>query len=92
MIRAILAAVIALALIGCAAVSNVRDYATLTVYQMQRKQLVFIPVPCAQMHPSKPAIVVEWVREKDRNRMLVVCDEKCNCRLTTQPTKGTSSK
>lgn len=80
------AAVIAIALTGCA---EALDYATLTLYQVQRKELVFVLNPCGD-RPGKPAMVSAWVREKDRNKMLVVCDEKCNCRLTTQPTKGAS--
>lgn len=82
-----LAILLALTLTGCANTraywsgASVRDISTIMLYRAQHKVLVFMPVPCAQVAPTKPAMVVEWVREKDIAEMVVVCDPDCNCKL-----------
>lgn len=69
-----------LILAGC---TSMRDYSTLLLYQAEGKVLLFARAPCAtaSSHSDKPAMVSEWVREKDINKMVVLCDNECNCRL-----------
>lgn len=83
MTRILAAAILTLALCGCA---SVRDYATLTVYHMEGKVLLTARTPCTD-HSDKPAIVMEFVREKDIGKMVVLCDAECNCQLVKRTPK-----
>lgn len=69
-------------LAGC---TSIRDTATLTLYRAQRKVLVYVQSPCGGPGSSQPYLVSGWVRERDMNRLIVVCKPDCtDCRLTVQ--------
>lgn len=74
--------VLSLVLAGC---GTMRDQATLIKYSIQRKILLTALTPCTQT--NKPALVTEWVKEKNIDKMWVVCDTDCNCKLVKRPTK-----
>jgi len=82
MTRIPLTALIAIALAGC---GTVRDYATLTLYRAENKVLLTARTPCSD--PRTPALVMEWVREKDIDKMVILCDADCNCRLVKRTPK-----
>jgi hypothetical protein len=75
-VRLLLFFVVTCALEGCAFMSNARDYATLVLYAAEHKQLVFVRSPCG-------GLVAEWVREKNFNRLVVVCSKPdcSDCKL-----------
>ncbi len=78
-----IAAVIALALAGCAYMESagVRDIASMAVRQTRGQVwTVRIDRRCGQ--------VADFVQAKEAVRMVAVCDSKCNCRLV----KGSAPK
>jgi len=74
----ILCIITLIALTSCA---SIRDYSTLALYQAQGKVLLVVASPCAPGAPGKPALVMQWVRERDIGKMTVACDAECNCKL-----------
>lgn len=76
--RTILTIALIALLTGC---TSIRDYSTLMLYRAQGKVLVTVLSPCAPSVPDKPALVMEWVREKDIGKMTVLCDTSCNCKM-----------
>lgn len=71
-----------LILAGC---TTVRERATLFTYGMQRKVILTTLIPCTAA--NKPAMVMAGVKEKNIDKMWVVCDVNCNCKLAKRPTK-----
>lgn len=71
-----------LAVVGCTSVRDLKDQ-TVLYWQMgvEHKMLIPIQVPCAATHPDKPAFLWVVSRPSTAEKMAIVCDEQCNCKI-----------